>query len=259
MSDNKIDFSVSEGIARIVFDDAAGHNVVGAQFTRELARAAIACEERDDVRAVLLTARGSEFSVGGDLHEFLRERARIRAHVREMAASFHLAITVLNRLDAPVVCAVNGLAAGGGVSLVLMSDLAIATRSAKFNLAYTRSGLTPDGGATWFLPRLVGAQRAFDIMATNPTLSAEQACAIGLVARVVDDDAFGAAVEQTLATLLAAPAGAIGQAKRLLRRSLDNSLEQQLELEAASIAAQLADPQTLAALEAFFNARGKGR
>jgi 2-(1,2-epoxy-1,2-dihydrophenyl)acetyl-CoA isomerase len=233
--------------------------VVGSQFTRELAAAAIACEERDDVRVVLLTANGNEFSVGGDLNEFLAERERIRAHVREMATWFHLAITVLNRLEAPVVCAVNGMAAGGGVSLVMMSDLAIAKRSARFNLAYTRSGLTPDGGATWFLPRLVGAQRAFDIMATNPTLSAEQACAMGLIARVVDDDAFDESVAQTLATLAAAPAGATGRAKQLLRRSLANSLEQQLELESQSIAAQLADADTLAALEAFFAARARGR
>ena len=165
MPDPVIAFSVADGIARIVFDDAARHNVVGAQFTKELARAAIACECRDDVRVVLLTANGNEFSVGGDLHEFIRERDHLREHVREMATYFHLAITILNRLPAPVVCAVNGIAAGGGMSMAMMSDMAIATRSAKFNLAYTRSGLTPDGGGTWFLPRLVGAQRAFDIMA----------------------------------------------------------------------------------------------
>jgi len=260
MSDEqKIAFSVNDGVARIVFDDAAGHNVVGAQFTRELARAAIACEERGDVRAVLLTANGAEFSVGGDLNEFLRERDHLRAHVREMASWFHLAITVLNRIEAPVLCAVNGVAAGGGVSLVMMSDLAIAKRSAKFNLAYTRSGLTPDGGATWFLPRLVGAQRAFDIMATNPTLSATEACDIGLIARVVDDEAYDDAIEQTLSTLLAAPAGAIGAAKKLLRQSLSNSLEQQLELEGASIAAQLGNPLTIAALERFFATRGRSR
>lgn len=148
MSDHVIAFSVADGIARIVIDDAARHNVVGAQFTREFARAAIACEGRDDVRAVLLTANGREFSVGGDLNEFLRERDNLRPHIREMATYFHLGITVLNRLPAPVVCAINGLAAGGGMSLAMMADMTIATRSAKFTLAYTRSGLTPDGGGS---------------------------------------------------------------------------------------------------------------
>src|SRR5690606_10504128 len=101
----------------------------------------------------------------------------------------------LNRLAAPVVAAVNGMAAGGGFSLVCMSDLAIATRSARFNFAYTRSALTTDGGATWFLPRLVGLQRAFDILATNPTLDAEEAARLGIIARVVDDDRFETEVE----------------------------------------------------------------
>lgn len=256
MKTSKIDFSVSDGIARIIIDDVENHNVIGAQFTRELARAAIACEGDAAVKVVLLTSNGDEFSVGGDLNEFLAERDRLREHVREMATFFHLGITVLNRLAVPVVCAVNGIAAGGGVSLVCMSDLAIAKRSARFNLAYTRSGLTPDGGSTWFLPRLVGAQRAFDIMATNPTLSAEQAQSIGLIARVVDDADFNSEVETVLANLAAAPANAVGDAKRLLRASLENSLEQQLELESVAISQHVAHPETLAKLEAFF-ARSK--
>ena len=172
-----------------------------------------------------------------------------------MATWFHLAITVLNRLAVPVVCAVNGMAAGGGVSLALMSDLTIATRSARFNLAYTRSGLTPDGGASWFLPRLVGAQRAFDIMALNPTLSADEAAAYGLIARVIDDEDFEAEVERLIVQLLAAPSRAVGRAKHLLRQSLVNGLESQLELESGSIAAQLGMAETVAALEAFFAAR----
>ncbi len=257
MTAPSIDFSINDGIARIVFDNAAGHNVVGSAFTQELARAAIACEVDPGVRVVLMTARGREFSVGGDLNEFLAESraGRLREHVREMATWFHLAITVLNRLPAPLVCGVNGIAAGGGVSLVCMSDLAIARRSCRFNLAYTRSGLTPDGGSTWFLPRLVGAQRAFDIMATNPTLSAEEARDIGLIARVVDDDAFEDEIEAVLQQLRDAPSGAVGRAKVLLRESLTNSLEHQLELESQAIAEQVSAPETLKRLEAFFAAR----
>ncbi|MEX2482228.1 MAG: enoyl-CoA hydratase-related protein [Gammaproteobacteria bacterium] len=255
MSEPKVAFSIADGVARIVFDDAARHNVVGSQFTQELARAAIACETSPEVRLVLLSANGEAFSVGGDLNEFLREREHLRSHVREMATWFHLAITILNRLSVPVVCAVNGIAAGGGVSLALMSDLVIAKRSARFNLAYTRSGLTPDGGATWFLPRLVGAQRAFDIMALNPTLSADEALSAGLIARVVDDADFEAEVEAVIRQLLAAPSNAVGRAKRLLRQSFGNSLEAQLELESGSIAEQLASGETIAALEAFFAAR----
>lgn len=255
MEYEKISFGIADGIARILIDDPANRNAVGLEVTRELARAAVACEADESVRVVLLSATGEVFSVGGDLNEFLAERDRIREHVREMTTWFHLAIAVLNRLEAPVVCGVNGAAAGGGFSLACMTDLAIARRSAKFTLAYTRSGLTPDGGATWFLPRLVGAQRAFDIMATNPTLSAEEAAALGIIARVVDDERFEDELEATLAGLAALPANAAGRAKRLLRQSLDNGLEQQLELEGAAIAAGAAHPETLAALEAFFSRR----
>ena len=257
MPDHVIAYSVADGIARIVIDDVAHHNVVGAQFTRELAAAVIACEGNPDIRVVLLTAAGKEFSVGGDLNEFIRERDRLRAHIREMAHYFHLAIIGLNRLPVPVVCAVNGIAAGGGMSMAMMCDLTIATRSAKFNLAYTRSGLTPDGGGSWFLPRLVGTQRAFDIMATNPTLTADEACALGLIARVVDDERFHDEVEKVLRQLADAPSGSAARAKRLLRASLVNSLEQQLELEASGIAEIAATPTTMATLEAFFAQRRK--
>jgi 2-(1,2-epoxy-1,2-dihydrophenyl)acetyl-CoA isomerase len=257
MGERSIDFSFDDGVARIVIDDVEAHNAIGARLTRELAQAAIACEGAAGLRVVLLTARGEKFSVGGNLAEFLRERDHLRPYVREMAGYFHQAITILHRLPVPVVCGVNGIAAGGGMSLVCMSDLAIATRSARFNLAYTRSGLTPDGGATWFLPRLVGLQRAFDLMATNPTLSAAEACAIGLIARVVDDADYPDALAAVVAELAAAPAAAVGRAKRLLRAGLDRSLEQQLELEGQSIADSLADPATLDALEAFFASRRK--
>ena len=189
--------------------------------------------------------------MGGDLREFVRERAQIQSHIREMTIDFHAAIAILNRLPVPLVAAVNGLAAGGGVSLVCMTDLAIASRSSKFNFAYTRSGLTPDGGATYFLPRLVGPQRAFDILATNPTLSAETAQRMGLIARVVDDALFDTEVEQLVTQLAAMPSDAVGRLKGLLRQSLRNSLAEQLELEGSAIAALAATPETLATLDAF--------
>lgn len=248
----QLKFSVADGVARIVFANPANHNAVNRALTLELADAARRCEALPDLRAVLLTAEGKEFSVGGDLREFMAERDHIQTHVREMTLNFHAAILTLNRLAAPLVVAVNGIAAGGGFSLVCMADLVIAKRSAKFNFAYTRSGLTPDGGATFFLPRLVGAQRAFDLLATNPTLSAEAARDLGIVARVVDDAAFDGEVEKVLAQLAAAPAGAVGRLKQMLRAALTNSLEQQFELEGRSIAEQAGAPATLAMLEAFF-------
>ncbi len=251
MSAAKVKFIVADGIARITLANPASYNAIDREVTQALRAAAVQCEVTPGLRCVLLSAEGKQFSVGGDLREFVRERAQIQAHIREMTIDFHAAIAILNRLPVPLVAAVNGLAAGGGVSLVCMTDLAIASRSSKFNFAYTRSGLTPDGGATYFLPRLVGPQRAFDILATNPTLSAETAQRMGLIARVVDDALFDTEVEQLVTQLAAMPSDAVGRLKGLLRQSLRNSLAEQLELEGSAIAALAATPETLATLDAF--------
>lgn len=251
MSDVKLKFSIADGVARITLANPAGYNAVDRAVTQALRAAAVQCEVTPGLRCVVLGAEGKQFSVGGDLREFVRERANIQTHIREMTIDFHAAINVLNRLPVPVVAAVNGLAAGGGASLVCMTDLAIASRSSKFNFAYTRSGLTPDGGATYFLPRLVGAQRAFDILATNPTLSADEAQRLGIIARVVDDEVFAAEVEQLVKQLAGMPSDAVGNLKALLRAGLRNTLPEQLELEGSGIAALAATPGTAATLDAF--------
>jgi 2-(1,2-epoxy-1,2-dihydrophenyl)acetyl-CoA isomerase len=255
MNANRLRFGIENGVARIVLAAPDSYNAVDLAMTRELLAAAIACEAAADLRCVLLTAEGAQFSVGGNLREFVAERDRIQAHTREMTVNFHGAIVILNRLPVPVVAAVNGTAAGGGFSMVLMCDLAIAARSAKFNFAYTRSGLTPDGGATYFLPRLIGPQRAFDLLATNPTLSADEALALGLVGRVVDDDAFAAEVDALVGQLAAMPGDTLGRLKVLLRAGLDNSLAAQLDLEGRQIAEISSSPETQATLDAFLARR----
>ena len=256
MEFTKLKFSIADGIARIVLADPTHHNAVDQRWTEEFRVAAVACETAPDLRCVVLSAEGAQFSVGGNLREFVAERARVDSHVRGMTVDFHAAILVLNRLSAPLVVAVNGMAAGGGFSLVCMSDLAIASRSARFNFAYTRSGLTPDGGATYFLPRLIGLQRAFDLLATNPTLTADEAQRLGIIARVVDDADFEAEVEKVVRGLAALPAGAGGRLKQLLRAGVENSLPSQLDLEGRAIATQAKHPETMATLAAFL---AKGR
>ena len=253
MSKRVVTLEQTEGIARITIDDESNHNAVSSLVAKQLAEAALEVEDAGKAKVVVLRSVGDKFSVGGDLNEFLSEKHRLRPFIREMASWFHLGITVLNRLPVPLVCGVNGIAGGGGFSLVCMSDLAIAKRSAKLCLAYTRMGLTPDGGSSWFLPRLVGMQKAYDIMATNPTLTAEEACELGIIARVVDDKDFDQELEAVVQQLAKSPSNAAGQAKRLLRSSVENSLEQQLELEAQSVAFQAAAPETLASMEAFFS------
>jgi 2-(1,2-epoxy-1,2-dihydrophenyl)acetyl-CoA isomerase len=127
----------------------------------------------------------------------------------------------------------------------------VAKQSAKLNAAYARAGLTPDGGCTWFLPRIVGLRRAFDLLATSPTLTARQALELGIVSRVVADDEFGAEVERVVRSLAAAPAGGLAALKALLRESPSCSLQAQLEAEAQSIAARAAAPESQQAFREF--------
>ncbi|MBI4694722.1 MAG: enoyl-CoA hydratase/isomerase family protein [Gammaproteobacteria bacterium] len=251
MEFQRIRFSIADGIARIVLDDPATHNAVDLRWTQEIAHAVRCCDSTPGLKAILIAATGKMFSVGGNINDFMANRDHLQRHVREMTVNFHTAISGLHRMPVPVLAAVNGMAAGGGFSFVLMSDLAIAKRSAKFNFAYTRSGLTPDGGATFFLTRLVGPQRAFDLLALNPTLTADEAQQLGLVARVVDDEVFEAEVEKTLQALANSPSGAAGRGKLQLRQAMSGTLEEQLEIEGRGIAEMAARPETLAMLESF--------
>ncbi len=251
MSGTRIRHEVKDGIARLTLCAPHNRNAVDSTFCREFAEVALTVAADPSVVVALMQAEGDFFSVGGDFKDFLAHKDGLERHVLDMATHLHIGIARLRRAPAPLVVAVNGTAAGGGFSLVLGADIAIAKRSAKLVSAYTRSGLTPDGGGTYFLPRIVGLKRAFDILATNPTLSADEALSLGILSRVVDDDAFEAEVEALVQRFAATPRHALHGLKRLLRESEGRSLEQQLSLEAESIAATASNPATITALEAF--------
>lgn len=255
MDGTRIRTATSEGIGRLTLCAAANRNALDSTFCREFADAAVELAADPEVGVILLRAEGDYFSVGGDFKDFLAHRHDLERHVLGMASQFHVGIQRLRRAPAPVVAALNGVAAGGGFSLVLSADLIVAKRSARLISAYTRSGLTPDGGGTWFLPRLVGARRAFDILATNPTLTAEEALAIGLVSRVVDDEAFEAETEALVRALADLPRHALQGLKRLMRASETASLQEQLDAEAECIARSVSHPDSLAALETFLARR----
>jgi len=251
MANAKVTLSISGPIATITLVDPGSRNAVDLRFVQELAQAAIVCAANDAVTVVLIRAEGDAFSVGGDIRHFIDNREHLRQHVLEMASTFHVALTRLRSGGAVVLIAVNGIAAGGGFSLVCNADIAVAKRSAKFVSAYTRSGLTPDGGGTFFLPRMVGLKKAFDIMATNPTLSADQALELGIISRVFADEEFDEEVAKLAQTLAESPPGALAGLKALLRSTSSASFEEQLDAEARSVAALASSPSTLARLAAF--------
>ena len=248
-------FEVAGHVARITLDRPEAANSLNAAMARELAHAAIRCSEDRAVRAVILTGAGRMFSGGGDLKSFAAQRDELPSHLKQVAGDLHAAISRFVRMDAPVIAAVNGSAGGAGFSLCLFCDLVLAAQSAKFVLAYTRAGLSPDGGSTFFLPRIIGLRRSLELALTNRVLSAEEAHDWGIVNRVVPDAALQGEAGRLATALAAGATGALGAAKRLLHHAFSESLETQMELEAQAIAAQARGAESREGIAAFISKR----
>ena len=248
-------YEVKDHVARITLNRPDAANALDMEMGRDLMHASIRASEDPAVRAVILTGAGKMFSGGGDLKSFAAQEDQLPAHLKEVALYLHAAISRFVRMDAPVIAAVNGSAGGAGMSLCLFADLVLAAESARFTLAYTRAGLSPDGGSTYFLPRIVGVRRALELALTNRVLTAREALDWGIVTKVVPDAELQAEA-QTLAKQLAAGATrAFGAAKRLLDHSFSESLETQMELEAQAIADQARTADAREGMAAFIAKR----
>jgi len=195
----------------------------------EAFRAALEQAGDPEVRAVVLTGAGRGFCVGQDLKEFRDAAGDIGTRLR---TTYNPNVQALRNLEKPVIAAVNGPAAGAGLSLACACDIRLAAASASFVPAFVSIGLVPDTGATYFVERLLGYARAFEWLCSGRPLSARDAHAWGLVAEVVSDNRLSARAAELAATFAALPTRAIGLTKRLLGRGAVASLEDQLELEA---------------------------
>jgi 2-(1,2-epoxy-1,2-dihydrophenyl)acetyl-CoA isomerase len=220
-----IRLEVRDGVAHLMLHRPDAANGISLALARDLDAATRSIEHDAGVRAVLLTGAGARFCGGGDVKEFA-------AHAEHL----HPAVERLVR-GVPVVAAVQGSAAGAGLGLVAASDIVVAGESAKFVMAYTAIGVTPDGSSSWFLPRLVGLKRALELTLLNRPLSATEACDWGLITQVVPDADVADAGAALAATLAQGPTAAFRGAKRLLHGSLQARFEEHLALEAELIAA----------------------
>ena len=224
------------GIARLTLNRPETANGITLRMAEELAAAATSFADDPSVRAVLLAGAGARFCGGGDVKGFAALGDGLGHHIREITVPLHAAISQLVRLDAPVICAVQGSAAGAGMGLVAAADLVIAAESARFVMAYTGIGLTPDGGTSYFLPRLVGVRRALELAITNRVLSASEALDWGIVTQVVPDAELTAAAGTLAETIAAGPTLAFGGVKRLIHTSLEHTLDQHLARESEEMA-----------------------
>lgn len=236
MKHRTIRFAVEEGVAWITLARPESANALDAAMMEELLEAAIRCDEDPEIRAAVVTGEGRAFCAGGDLASFASLGPDLPAGLKRMTTHLHGALSRFARMDAPLVSAVNGVAAGAGMSLACAADLSLAAGSARFTMAYTRAGLTPDGGASFFLSRLVGLRRAQELMLTNRMLSAEEAAEWGLVNRVTPDESLLAEARALAEGLAQGPTRAFGGVKRLLLLGEGNALEAQMEHEARAIA-----------------------
>jgi 2-(1,2-epoxy-1,2-dihydrophenyl)acetyl-CoA isomerase len=231
-------------------------NAMSPQMLAELPIAASWLADRAPIRALIVTGAGRAFCSGGDVNWFKQgvddESVDLPAEVRRGAEVLHQAIIDFRRLPYPTIAAINGPAAGAGMSLALSCDFRIASEDAFLAIAYGRIGASPDGGMTYFLPRVVGPSRALELALNDPNLDAKNALDEGLVSEVVDADELMPRAREKAEKLAAKAPHYVRMAKRLLHESIENSLNDHLQLERHGIADSMATEDLRRGVTAFF-------
>ena len=246
-------------VATLTIDRAEALNTLDFALMDALLDGIAGVAADDSVRVLVLAGAGKHFMAGGDLRSFaslLDQPGAARAEVfRGLFARLHAAIETLVRMPQITIAQVRGAAAGFGLSLLCACDLAIAAEDAYFSAAYRHVGLSPDGGGTFALPRLVGTRKALEIMLMAERFDAAEALRLGIVNRVVAVDALPQAVAEWAHSIALGPALALRHTKRLIRESSARSLSTQLNAEAESFMACVADDDFVEGVRAFLAKR----
>jgi len=250
-----IRYEVRDRVGHLHLDRPEGANAVSPQFGRDLRAVMLEINYDDDVKAVSVTAEGKVFCGGGDLKLFHGWGTDLPRHGHDMLMDFHIAIQLMNRMPKPFVAGVRGAAGGAGLSLMSAFDLVISGESAKYTMAYTRAGVTPDGTSSYFIARHIGLRRMLDLTLTNRVLSAAEAEAWGLVNRVVPDDDVDQAAADLAQTLADGATWALGHAKRVIYNGVDHSLESAGEYEAQVITRAMGSHDGQEGIAAFVEKR----
>lgn len=248
-------YEVSNGVAHITLNRPEAANGINPEMGRELKDVAIACDEDPNVRAVLLSANGKLFCAGGDLRTFATFGDQIGIELKRLTTDLHALVSRLARMRAPLVIAVQGAAAGAGFSLAMYGDIVYASPNASFTMAYTAAGLSPDGGSTYVLARLVGMRRAQELVLTNRRLSAQEAFEWNLITKVVESDSLLSEARAMAEQLAAGPTDAYASARRLLLAATGDNLETHMEYEAREICANAVGRDGSEGINAFANKR----
>ncbi len=251
MADELVQRAFEEGVLTLTLNRPEVLNALNAPMFQELQQALREAERDPEVRCVVLTGAGNAFCAGQDLRE-LEEGMDLLEHMRRYVNPL---ILHLRRIEKPVLAVVNGVAAGAGMSLVLASDLRMASTDAQFLTAFARVGLVPDAGATYFLPRLVGLAKAVELWALSEPLRAEEAWRLGLVNWVVPPEELSDRAREVAVRLAQGPTRAYGLLKRALLRSLDADLSSTLDYEAMLQTVAFRTEDHIEGRRAFFEKR----
>ena len=248
-------FDIKNNVAKIALNRPDANNSIDLQLSKDLMYVAMHCTENPDVRAVIITGVGNTFCPGGDVKSFANAGKDLPYLLRDITTHLHAAVSRLARLDAPLIVAVNGTAAGAGMALACSGDIVLASESARFTAAYTRIGLSPDGGLSYYLPRIVGLKQAIELTLTNRLLTAKEALELGIVTKIVPDKELMEQAEAIAVQLASGATKALGTAKRLLHRSWTETLETQLENESQALSAMAHTLDAQEAIKAFVEKR----
>lgn len=252
-------YEVCEGVATLTLNRPDALNALDPAMIEALLATSARAAGDPQVRAVIVRGAGDHFMAGGDLKWF-REQTVLapedcRARFETLIGAVHVAVRHFKTMDKPVIAAVHGAVAGFGLSLMMATDLALAAESAYFTLAYSNIALSPDGGASWSLPRQVGLKQAMEIALLGERFDTTRALDLGLINRVVAREQLDSEALKLARRLAAGSATALAHTKALLNQSFDNSLEAQLLAEQHFFADCAAQPDFAEGLAGFFEKR----
>jgi len=222
-------FAVEHGVARITFNRPQVFNSMHHAMRQELIAVLDTCASDPTIRAVYLTGSGKAFCAGEDLQEVIDPQGPSLTEI--ISTGYNPIVLKIKALEKPVVCAVNGVAAGAGANIALACDITVATASASFTQAFSKIGLIPDSGGTWTLPRLVGLQRATALMMLSDKVPAALAAEMGMIWKVFPDETFAEESLNIALTLAKMPTQGLALTKQALHRAMSNEFTVQLAVE----------------------------
>lgn len=224
-----LQFKKENGIATLKFNRPDKYNSFNQALAFETQKALNECKDDNEVRVIIITGEGKAFCAGQDLVEATDPKGPELKSI--VGKHYNPIIERIRTIEKPIIAAVNGVAAGAGANIALACDIVIARKSATFIQAFSAIGLIPDSGGTFFLPRLVGAQKALALMLTGDKVSASEAEAMNMIYKAIDDDEFDTYIAEMASKMAIMPTKGYGLTKKAVNESFNNTLTEQLALE----------------------------